>query len=122
MKTCWLGDWAENGSVATLDEEFDTKTGLTEDQVLLAYYSYKDYSGTAFVLFRRGGTLYEVNAGHCSCNGLEGQWAPEETTAEVLRHRMTEGDLGTEWSYPDRVDTFRNDLTTVLDELEKTNT
>lgn len=53
----------------------------------LAWYGYGDYSGSSFVLYEKDGKLYEVNAGHCSCNGLEGQWEPEETSIEALRIR-----------------------------------
>jgi len=62
--------------------------------ILFASYSYQDYSGDAFVLFERDGKLYEVNGGHCSCYGLEGQFAPEETDIDVLKHRLVEGKLG----------------------------
>lgn len=63
-------------------------------EVLLASYSYENYSGSAFVLFRRDGKLYEVNASHCSCYGVEGQWQPEETTKEALMIRLDKGTLG----------------------------
>jgi len=59
--------------------------------ILFAYYTYEDYSGTAFVLFERGGKLYEVNASHCSCYGLEGQFEPEETTVEAIIFRLENG-------------------------------
>jgi len=62
--------------------------------ILFASYSYQDYSGDAFVLFERDGKLYEVNGGHCSCYGLEGQFEPEETDIDVLKHRLIEGKLG----------------------------
>lgn len=63
-------------------------------EILLASYGTPSYEGYAFVLFRRGGKLYEVNGSHCSCYGLEGQWEPEETTVEALRHRVAQGNLG----------------------------
>ena len=53
-------------------------------EVLLASYTYEDYGGSAFVLFKKDGKLWEVNGSHCSCHGLEGQWEPEETTPEAL--------------------------------------
>lgn len=65
-------------------------------KVLLASYSYENYSGSAFVLFEKDGKLFEVNGGHCSCYGLEGQWEPSETTIESLEHRLNEGHLGTD--------------------------
>ena len=55
--------------------------------VLFAYYSYEDYSGTAFVLYKKGRKLFEAHGSHCSCDGLEGQWHPEETTWEALDMR-----------------------------------
>ena len=56
-------------------------------KVLLAWYGYGSYCGEALVIFRKDGKLYEVNASHCSCFGLEGQWTPEETTLDALRMR-----------------------------------
>jgi len=61
---------------------------------LLASYGTPSYEGYAFVLFERDGKLYEVNGGHCSCFGLEGQWEPEETTVEAIQHRINRGNLG----------------------------
>jgi len=43
----------------------------------------------AFVLLRLDGRLFEVNASHCSCDGYEGQWAPEPTSADALRMRKS---------------------------------
>ena len=60
-------------------------------EILLAWYGYGDYSGDSFVLYKHEGKLYEVNGSHCSCNGLEGQWNPEETTIETLKHIAKEG-------------------------------
>ncbi len=83
-------------------------------EILLASYTYENYSGDAFVLARKDGKLYEVNGGHCSCYGLGGQWDPEETTVEALRHRVEEGKLGDGgWSGND----FAAELRTLLDEL-----
>lgn len=84
--------------------------------VLLASYGTPSYQGYAFVLFERDGKLYEVNGSHCSCYGLEGQWEPEETTVEALRHRMDEGKLGNdEWDE----NPFANELRKVLDEFSR---
>jgi hypothetical protein len=63
-------------------------------EILLASYGQGNYEGDAFVLFRKDGKLYEVNGGHCSCYGLEGQWEPEETTVDALRYRVEHGSLG----------------------------
>lgn len=60
---------------------------VKDSEVLFASYEYEDYSGKAFVIFERDGKLFEVHGGHCSCNGLEGQFEPEETTWEALAMR-----------------------------------
>lgn len=59
--------------------------------VIVAWYTYEDYYGDAYVLYTSGGKLYEVTGGHCSCNGLEGQWEPEEVSVEYLTHRLENG-------------------------------
>jgi len=75
------------------DGVFD-EPDMTGVKILLAWYGYGDYDGSAFVLFERDNQLYEVNASHCSCYELEGQWSPEETSVEALRHRIEKGYLG----------------------------
>lgn len=62
-------------------------TALDGAEVIYAVYEYEDYSGSAFVLYSKDGKLYEVNGGHCSCNGLEDQWEPEETTLAAMLAR-----------------------------------
>ena len=62
--------------------------------ILFASYECGSYDGDAFVLFEREGKLYEVNASHCSCYGLEGQFEPGVTTLDALRYRLTKGTLG----------------------------
>ena len=81
--------------------------------ILLAQYDYANYEGYAFVLFERDGILYEVNGSHCSCYGLEGQWEPEETSVEALRHRMNNGNLG--YGYDGN---FGDDLQKILNQWE----
>ena len=58
-----------------------------EDDIVYAGYTYEDYSGSALIVFRKDGKLFENNDGHCSCHGLE-HWAPEETSVEALRMRQ----------------------------------
>lgn len=60
---------------------------LNESIVHLAYYGTGSYDGTSLVIFEHNGILYEVNASHCSCYGLEGQWAPEETNWKAIGMR-----------------------------------
>lgn len=63
---------------------------LAKIKFIYGYYSYEDYSGEAFVLFEKGGKLYEVNGSHCSCYGLEGQWQPEETLIAAIEKRLVD--------------------------------
>lgn len=84
--------------------------------ILLASYESGEWEGRAFVLFERDGKLYEVNASHCSCYGLEGQWDPEETSTAELRYRMEHGNLGSD-SFGD---VFASDLGRILDERATT--
>jgi hypothetical protein len=55
--------------------------------IYLAWYQYEDYSGRSLVIYKQNGKLFEVNGSHCSCNGLEGQWEPEETSWKALGMR-----------------------------------
>jgi len=56
-------------------------------KILFAYYTHEDYSGSAFVLFKKGRKFYEVNGSHCSCYGLEDQWSPEVIEKKELIER-----------------------------------
>lgn len=62
--------------------------------ILFAAYELDYLQSQALVVFERKGQLYEVNGSHCSCYDLEGQWEPEETSVEALRHRLNEGIFG----------------------------
>jgi hypothetical protein len=72
----------------------DFNEDLEDVNVLLAIYTYEGYEGNAFVLFEEDGALYEVNAGHCSCYGLEDQWRPELVSLKEIKHRIEHGYLG----------------------------
>lgn len=62
--------------------------------ILFAFYGIDDYCGEAFVLLEKNGGLFEVNASHCSCMGLEYQFDLEPTTLESLELRLTRGTFG----------------------------
>jgi hypothetical protein len=81
-------------------------------EILLAWYGSGDYAGSSCVLYRLGRTLYEVNGSHCSCNGVEGQWEPEETTTTALKMRTFSGGY-------EGADEARETLTTVMQRLEE---
>lgn len=89
-KVLWH-DWensTEAEMLATWNAPADALAGA---ELLAAAYTYEDYSGSAHVLFRRDGKLYEVNGGHCSCWGLEDQWAVEEVVPSADAARKWSG-------------------------------
>jgi hypothetical protein len=87
----FLNQWKGAG-IAGLKSDFEIDDAALDGvNVLLARYATGSYEGDAFVLFEKDGKLFEVNADHCSCYGLEGQLEPEETTIEYLRHRLEKG-------------------------------
>lgn len=59
----------------------------SDDEIVVAWYDYGLYDGRAFVLFRKDGKLFEVDAWHCSCYDVEGQWNPERTSVASLKMR-----------------------------------
>ena len=67
------------------------KDALLGARVWLAWYGYLDYAGSSLVIFEKDGVLYEVNGSHCSCDDLEGQWEPEETSWAALYVRKIPG-------------------------------
>ena len=73
------------------------KSELPSNLVLLyADYTYENYSGDAYVLGynKDNKQFFEVHGSHCSYYGLEDQWEPEETSVELLTHRLQKGTLG----------------------------
>lgn len=81
----YLDLFTDNASIISqYNAPEDALKGAT---VYLAWYRYEDYSGSSLVVFKSNGKLYEVNGSHCSCNGLEGQWEPEETSWKALKMR-----------------------------------
>ena len=90
-----LKDWKDRLGLEALKNDFEINDEhLRGVNILLASYGCANYEGAAFVLFEKDKKLFEVNAYHCSCYGLENQWEPEETTVEALRHRLVSGELG----------------------------
>jgi len=64
-----------------------SKSDLDGVEILYAEYDNGNYEGSAWILFKKEGNLYEVNGDHCSCNGLEGQWEPTFTTVKAILMR-----------------------------------
>lgn len=113
MDSIYLHDWSD---LEGMCKDFEISPDqLKNSTVLLASYTYADYSGSAFVLYQTGGQLFEVNGSHCSCYGLEDQWSPEETTVDELWHRATVGKLGMNWDN----DEFNKELLGVLNKLKE---
>lgn len=95
--TKYLHNWADTGEAGMLEDFSIDKAALEGAEVLVASYSYEDYSGDAFVLLKRGDDLFEVNGSHCSCYGLSEidycgdsstQWELEPTSVETLIPRL----------------------------------
>jgi hypothetical protein len=59
---------------------------ISQLNIIVAAYTYENYSGDAFVLYEKDGQLYEVNDSHCSCNGLR-NWSPEHTSIDAVMLR-----------------------------------
>ncbi len=64
---------------------------LENANILFAFYDRENHEGRAYVLFEKNGELYEVYGSHCSCRGLEGQWEPEKSSVEAVRHFLSVG-------------------------------
>ena len=86
----WQGCTEPVDVKAALKKDFELKDRDTGAFVILAaLYDYSNYHGYAFVLLwdAAAGALFEVNAEHCSCTGLEGRWAPEPVNFSALQMR-----------------------------------
>lgn len=82
----YFGNWENREQML---ESFEANASELKDAIVIAAaYDTGNYEGDAFVVYRKEGKLYEVHGSHCSCNGLEGQWSPEETTYEALVDRL----------------------------------
>src|SRR5690606_224698 len=86
----------------------------SDDEIVVAWYGSEFYSGRAFVLFKRGGKLFEVNAWHCSCNDLEGRWRPEKTSVSALKMRRP-----TAFPFCNEYDDLYEEFVELLDSLAK---
>lgn len=95
MAEKYFGDWADyEGMRADWFPSYRYGDGdvapddfPSPEQIIIASYTYEDYSGSAFVIYEKDGKLYEVHGSHCSCYGLEDQWSPEETSWEAIGMR-----------------------------------
>lgn len=98
-KTDVLTDFAGDPYIWDKEKELKFREEKKDINILFASYHYMNYEGDAWVLFEKDGVLYEVNGGHCSCYGLEGQWEPDEVSLNELEHRLLNGTWGEDdWS------------------------
>lgn len=87
------GNWSDKEDlISSFDMTDDEKKELESLEILYASYDGGGYEGDALVFLKDSeGKLYEARGSHCSCYGLEGQWATVETNLEALKAR--------DWSY-----------------------
>ena len=78
-------------SAAAIALAFDETVEKLDGEVLYAVYLQADWEGNAYVLLLINGKLHEIEAGHCSCNGLEGSWNPAPTNFGALQNRRFYG-------------------------------
>jgi len=115
QNNAFLNDW-HDGDVGLLKKEFGLPAHeLANVTILLATYIHDELGGEAFVLFRKDGMLYEVNASHDSMGLMTGQWEPEETCLKALRYRLEQGRLG---RGSEGSNLFADELNFLLTELE----
>lgn len=88
----YVGEWTSREDMAK-SFETDLASMPSEHELVIAVYEYEGYDGTSFVLFCKDGQLYMNEASHCSCNGLEGCWAPEPILSQVVREKLFYGSI-----------------------------
>jgi len=79
--------WGGFKNETDIKDQYDLKFHeLDSCEILFAYYSIGGYDGFSTVLFKKGyGQLFLDTSGHCSCNGLEGSWAPKKVTWAYMK-------------------------------------
>ena len=75
----YFGEFNSIQDIADAFQDPSIVSHLDESTIHLAMYDNEGYEGRAWVIYEHQGQLYEVNASHCSCYGLEGQWDPIES-------------------------------------------
>lgn len=84
-------------SIDDLKNEFDiTDDDLVGVEILYACYQIGSYQGSSIVFLKKDQKFFIVDAGHCSCHGLEGQWDPIETNETTLKMEI---DAKSKYSY-----------------------
>ena len=79
----------EKESLEIMARAFEVDINTFEKlKFVVAQYCYENWEGSSFVLFYKDEDLFENYGSHCSCYGLEGQWAPQETSIEAIKLRL----------------------------------
>lgn len=91
MDSIYLNDFGDFDHVMSEYRTTDEERAFVK-QIILADYTYEDYSGNSYVLFVGvDDKLYEVYGSHCSCHGLEDQWDICDTTLEYFYDQIERG-------------------------------
>jgi hypothetical protein len=98
----YYGEFTDKEQMFKSFNESSLSQKYKDIEVLIAIYSYANWEGQAFVLYRQNNQLFEVNEYHCSCHGLN-NWAPEETNKEALMKRFGEYYSGLFSNYKDEL-------------------
>jgi hypothetical protein len=103
----YFGDFADKADIAC---KFEVE--LPDDiEILFAVYGSYSYDGYAYVVFKQDNVLYSVYGSHCSCYGLEGQWAPDTTTLAEMRTLLQNQDY--------RLSGYEEEFSAFLEDLER---
>lgn len=91
-------DWSPNPD----DKSYIEKDGLF---IFYARYEQHSYEGSAVVFAVRDARVFEVHGSHCSCYGLEGQWAEDESHSfEEFRILITGKKSSIAYGFSDKYD------------------
>lgn len=74
-------------------DNFKRKEILNYEIIVAAYFK-ESYEGAAYLLLKKGVNYYEVEASHCSCNGLEECFRlGSPVDLNYIRHRLENGEF-----------------------------
>lgn len=86
-----IGDYY---TISDVLEIFDEPVEQGKDwELVFAVYDSGNWEGSASVIFydRKTKKYYEASGSHCSCYGLENQFAPEELVPKEFENRIENG-------------------------------
>lgn len=89
--TSWTDEVKDTWNSFSVMGQFQEDKLRSEPECVWAQYAIDGYEGYALVVFKEGDTWYQVYGSHCSCYGLEGQWAPEVLDVGLHLEALNEG-------------------------------